>query len=986
MTAERNLARAAIAAIFAAFVVLVGGLQSVAVAAPNIVINQPLQGSFTNNQKPIFTGTTDDTLDAPVTVKIYAGASAEGIPVESPVALLLILGSWETTPESPLEQRQYTAVAEQTNAVPETGTSTPVTFTVDTAPPVVSMNPVASPTNDATPALTGGAGIAVGDKPPVTVTIYQGSVVGGTVAASETVAASGGAWSYTTPHLGDGTYTAQATQKDEAGNEGISVPVTFTVDTTPPEVTMSSVVSPTNDSTPTLKGTAGTAEGDNPAVTVTVYHGNVVGGAVVGSETVAASGGAWSYTTPHLGDGTYTAQASQSDEVGNTGKSEPPVTFTVDTTQPIVSMNPVASPTNNATPTLTGGTGTAVGDRPPVTVMIYKGGTAGGVVVASGEASLNGTEWSYTPPHLGDGTYTAQAEQSDEAGNTGKSEPAVMFTVDTTPPVVSINPVASPTNNATPMLGGGAGTAEGDNTTVAVTVYRGALAGGTVAASGSVPVDTGKWSFTPPHLSDGMYTVQATQGDAAGNAGKSSAVTFRVDRTPPVVSLNPIASPTSDTTPTFEGGAGTAEGDNTTVAVTVYRGALAGGTVAASGSVPVSGEAWSYAPSSKLSDGTYTVQATQGDAAGNTGKSSAVTFTVDTAAPMVTLNQPVSPSNDTTPSFSGTASDTTLVTVQIYAAGKVVSEATATGTGGGWISGSASPALKDGQYTATATQTSSLGNHFGVTAPVTFTVDTTSPHVTLTSPAEGSSTTSGSQLVEGSAGTAEGDLPGITVQLFQGSSTGQTPQESILVNALTGAWSTTFGGLSPGVYTLRAEQSDDVGNVGLSNTTTFTVLAPAPVTPTPITSPPVQPSPTASPPARQPSTATSTPSPPPPRTMLPFPIVRIAGSIDAAGAKLSLLTVQAPGGAHIAIRCRGRGCPKTESRVVASRSAAGTTLVEFRRFERSLRAGAVLEIRVSMGDEIGKYTRFTIRRGKPPARVDTCLSPTGITPMVCPSS
>ncbi len=63
-----------------------------------------------------------------------------------------------------------------------------------------------------------------------------------------------------------------------------------------------------------------------------------------------------------------------------------------------------------------------------------------------------------------------------------------------------------------------------------------------------------------------------------------------------------------------------------------------------------------------------------------------------------------------------------------------------------------------------------------------------------------------------------------------------------------------------------------------------------------------------------------------------------------------------------------------------------TTLVEFRRFERSLRAGAVLEIRISKVGEIGKYTRFTIRRGKPPVRVDTCLSPAGIKPIACPSS
>ena len=46
----------------------------------------------------------------------------------------------------------------------------------------------------------------------------------------------------------------------------------------------------------------------------------------------------------------------------------------------------------------------------------------------------------------------------------------------------------------------------------------------------------------------------------------------------------------------------------------------------------------------------------------------------------------------------------------------------------------------------------------------------------------------------------------------------------------------------------------------------------------------------------------------------------------------------------------------------------------------------MLEIRVSKGGEIGKYTRFTIRRNKPPARVDAVLSPAGSRPIACPSS
>ncbi len=121
--------------------------------------------------------------------------------------------------------------------------------------------------------------------------------------------------------------------------------------------------------------------------------------------------------------------------------------------------------------------------------------------------------------------------------------------------------------------------------------------------------------------------------------------------------------------------------------------------------------------------------------------------------------------------------------------------------------------------------------------------------------------------------------------------------------------------------------------------------------------------------------------------MQPFPIVRIAGNETSSGARLRLLTAQAPVGAHVTVTCRGRGCPtKSEGQVALSRTKGGTVVVEFRRFERSLRAGVILEIRVSKSGEIGKFTRFVIRHGKLPERVDMCLDAAGVTPLVCPSS
>jgi hypothetical protein len=60
--------------------------------------------------------------------------------------------------------------------------------------------------------------------------------------------------------------------------------------------------------------------------------------------------------------------------------------------------------------------------------------------------------------------------------------------------------------------------------------------------------------------------------------------------------------------------------------------------------------------------------------------------------------------------------------------------------------------------------------------------------------------------------------------------------------------------------------------------------------------------------------------------------------------------------------------------------------VSFPRFAHSLRAGIVLEIRVTRPDRIGKYTRFTVRRNSAPRRTDSCLMPGSSAPKACPAS
>jgi hypothetical protein len=120
---------------------------------------------------------------------------------------------------------------------------------------------------------------------------------------------------------------------------------------------------------------------------------------------------------------------------------------------------------------------------------------------------------------------------------------------------------------------------------------------------------------------------------------------------------------------------------------------------------------------------------------------------------------------------------------------------------------------------------------------------------------------------------------------------------------------------------------------------------------------------------------------PPPGLLSPFPTVRLVGGLSRTGAAIRLLAVTAPEGALVTIDCRGRDCPYKRKR----RRARGARVV-FPRLERDLRAGTVLEIRVTAPGTIGKYTRFRIRRGERPGRLDRCLGVDGRKPVSCPES
>jgi PKD repeat protein len=119
------------------------------------------------------------------------------------------------------------------------------------------------------------------------------------------------------------------------------------------------------------------------------------------------------------------------------------------------------------------------------------------------------------------------------------------------------------------------------------------------------------------------------------------------------------------------------------------------------------------------------------------------------------------------------------------------------------------------------------------------------------------------------------------------------------------------------------------------------------------------------------------------RWLTPFPVVSLQGTAGRFGARISRLTVLAPVGARIELRCSGRRCP-ARTLVKAVRGAGATATVRLRSLERQLPAGTVIGILVTEPGRVGKSTTFRIRRSKVPLRTDGCVMPGARSAARCP--
>ena len=294
----------------------------------------------------------------------------------------------------------------------------------------------------------------------------------------------------------------------------------------------------TNDSTPALSGAAGNASGDGAIVTVRIYSGPDTSGALVHTSTPTRVGAAWNTTATTLAQGTYTAQATQTDTATNVGTSSAN-TFVVDTTPPTVTINQKsgqADPTN-ALPILW-----TVTFSEPVTGFVVGDLSRTGSSGTSGAFAITGSGANYeisVTGSLANGTtaFTLPANRvNDLAGNTNTAASTSTdntVTYDTVAPTVTINQKsgqADPTNAlpilwtvtfSEPVTGFDAGDLTRGGTT----------AGGSVAVTGSGT--SYEIALTNPgsNLTNGTTSFTIVAGSAQDAAGNGNTASTSTDNT-----------------------------------------------------------------------------------------------------------------------------------------------------------------------------------------------------------------------------------------------------------------------------------------------------------------------------------------------------------------------------------------------------------------------------------------------------------------------
>ncbi|MGB1220016.1 MAG: Ig-like domain-containing protein, partial [Alcanivoracaceae bacterium] len=395
----------------------------------------------------------------------------------------------------------------------------------------------------------------------------------------------------------------------------------------------------------------------NAAFTATIQFSETVTGFVVGdistsnaslSDFTAVDGDTYTVLVTPTADGVFTLDVSASvaqDGSGNNNTAASQASGSYDTTAPTVSITGVPSDTNAAfTATIQFSetvTGFAVGD------------ISAGNATLSDFAAVDGDTYTVLVTPDADGAFTldvAAAVATDAAGNDNTAATQAGGSYDSTAPTVAIQNVPASTNAAFTA------TIQFSETVTGFVVGDITTSNASLSDFSAVDGDTYTVLVTPD--ADGSYSLDVAGGVAVDTAGNGNSAATQASGTydgtapdqPGVPDMTDATDTgdsnsddiTSDQTPTFTG---TAEPNSTVTLTSDVDGTIGSATADNAGN-------WTITASTLVA-GDHDISVTAEDAVGNTSStSSALTITVDTAAPGVTSVVRQSPADATTNAVS----------------------------------------------------------------------------------------------------------------------------------------------------------------------------------------------------------------------------------------------------------------------------------------------------------------------------------------------
>ena len=362
----------------------------------------------------------------------------------------------------------------------------------------------------------------------------------------------------------------------------------------------------------------------------------------------------------------------------------------------------------------------------------------------------------YTTPTLAQGSHTLTIAATDSAGSRETSPPSYTWTVDTTPPVTTIESKPASDSNSTEANF----VFKADESAT----FECRLGGETFVPCSSPATFTG--------LSQGSHTFEVRAADLAGNKETTpQSYTWTVDTVPPVTTIE--SKPASDSNSTEANFVFKADESAT------FECRLDGETF-----VPCS----SPATFTGLSQGSHTFEVRATDLAGNKETTpQSYTWTVDTVPPVTTIeSEPALDADSTKAKFSFKASEPATFECKLDGGAFVPC------TSPDIVSG-----LADGSHTFEVRATDLAGNKEATPQSYTWTVDTIPPVTTIES-------------------SPLGETVGTGASISFSANEPATFQCSLDGDAYASCTSPyVVSGLAVGVHTLRVIATDTAGNVEL---------------------------------------------------------------------------------------------------------------------------------------------------------------------------